>query len=99
MSAKIVAIVKRCREVAVCRGSTVSLKKKNEVIVPLHNSSLMNYDNCWIWFIILWGWSFLSPMIMLITVIFLGLYRCEFVNLHGSLFLKTSSDCNVKNSP
>lgn len=59
----------------------------------------MNHDNCWIWFIILWGWSFLSPMIVLIPVIFLGLYRCEFVNLNGSLFLKTSSDCNVKNSP
>ena len=55
-------------------------------------------DNCWIWFIILWGWSFLSVMIMLITVIVLGLYRCEFVNLHGSLFLKTPSVCNVKNS-
>lgn len=61
--------------------------------VALHKSSLMNHDNnyWWIWFVILWGWPFLSPMIMLITVIFLGLYRCEFVNLHGNLFLKTSS--------
>ena len=69
-----------CKELAVVeRWPLVEVRlydwKKNEIIVALHNSSLMNYDNCWIWFIILWGWSFLSPMIMLITVIFLGLCR------------------------
>ena len=92
-----------CKEMAVVdRWLLVEVQlyhwKKNEVIVALHNSSSMNHDNCWIWFIILWGWSFLSLMIMLITVSVLGLYRCEFVNLHGSLFLKTPSVCNVTNS-